>query len=66
MFEENIKEVDTLIRELESGNLTLDEAIKDYEKAMKLLSDSKKQLIEAEGKVHKVIEENDKIKTEEL
>lgn len=55
-FEENLKVVDEIIGSLESGELSLDDSIKAYEKAMKLLKSSSDILNEAEGKVLKVIE----------
>lgn len=57
-FEENLKAVDEIISKLEDGKLSLDDSIKSYEKAMKLLKVSSDILNEAEGKVLKVIEKN--------
>ena len=39
-FEENLIEIDGIIEKLESGELSLDESIKEYETAMKLLKKS--------------------------
>ncbi|MGL5544333.1 MAG: exodeoxyribonuclease VII small subunit, partial [Cetobacterium sp.] len=39
-FEFNINEIDMIIEKLDSGELSLDESIKEYEKAMKLLKKS--------------------------
>ena len=55
-FETNLEKLDEIITELESGELSLDDAIKQYETAMKLIKDSSKILNEAEGKLLKVIE----------
>lgn len=57
-FEENLKSVDEIIRQMENGELSLDDSIKAYEKAMKLLKASSDLLNQAEGKVLKVIEKN--------
>lgn len=57
-FEENLKAVDEIISKLEEGKLSLNDSIKSYEKAMKLLKVSSDILSEAEGKVLKVIENN--------
>lgn len=57
-FENNLKSVDKIIEQLESGELSLDDSIKAYEKAMKLLKNSSDILNQAEGKVLKVIESN--------
>jgi len=55
-FEENLENLDKIIESLESGELSLDDAIKEYENAMKLIKSSSKILNEAEGKLLKVIE----------
>lgn len=57
-FEENLHAVDEIISKLEGGKLSLEDSIKSYEKAMKLLKASSDVLNEAEGKVLKVIESN--------
>ena len=65
-FETNLEKLDEIITELESGELSLDDAIKQYETAMKLIKDSSKILNEAEGKLLKVIEKNGDIYIEEF
>lgn len=55
-FEENLENLDKIIESLESGELSLDDAIREYENAMKLIKSSSKILNEAEGKLLKVIE----------
>ena len=65
-FETNLEKLDKIITELESGELNLDDAIKQYETAMKLIKDSSKILNEAEGKLLKVIEKNGDIDIEEI
>lgn len=65
-FETNLEKLDEIITELESGELSLDNAIKQYETAMKLIKDSSKILNEAEGKLLKVIEKNGDIDIEEI
>ena len=65
-FETNLEKLDEIITKLESGELSLDDAIKQYETAMKLIKDSSKILNEAEGKLLKVIEKNGDIDIEEI
>ena len=36
-FEENIKKLENIVRELESGNVTLDDALNKFNEAFKLL-----------------------------
>lgn len=65
-FEENLIEIDGIIEKLESGELTLDESIKEYETAMKLLKKSSDLLNRAEGKVLKVVEKDEELLLEEV
>ncbi|MEG0135631.1 MAG: exodeoxyribonuclease VII small subunit [Cetobacterium sp.] len=60
-FEYNVNEIDMIIEKLDSGELSLDESIKEYEKAMKLLKKSSDLLNKAEGKIIKVSSENENI-----
>lgn len=46
-FEELLKELENIVRELESGSLTLDESIKKYQKGIELSNECKKMLEEA-------------------
>ena len=46
-FEENLENLDEIIEKLESGELSLDDAIKEYENAMKLIKTASKMLKEA-------------------
>lgn len=59
-FEERIIEIDGIIEKLEAGELSLDDSIKEYEKAIKLIKESEELLESAEGKVMKVLEKNNK------
>ena len=66
-FEGNIENIDKIIEKLESGELSLDDSIKEYEKAMKLLKKSSDLLNIAEGKILKVFENNkDEIEFQEV
>ena len=66
-FEERIVEIDDIIEKLENGELSLDDSIKEYEKAIKLTKESEKLLEAAEGKVMKVLEKNsEEIELEEF
>jgi len=57
-FEENLKELETIIKELENGEIDLDSSIDKYTKAMKLVSACEKKLNEVEEKVNKILNEN--------
>lgn len=57
-FEDNLKELETIINELENGEIDLDTSIEKYTKAMKLVSTCEKKLNEVEEKVNKILNEN--------
>lgn len=65
-FEEYLQNLDEIIEKLESGSLSLDESIKEYEQAMKNIKSASKLLNEAEGKLFKVLEKNGEIDIEEI
>ena len=65
-YEENITQIDEILEKLESEELSLDDSISEYEKAMKLIKDSEKLLEAGEGKVMKVLEKNGKVEMEEF
>nr|WP_307774468.1 exodeoxyribonuclease VII small subunit [uncultured Cetobacterium sp.] len=64
-FEYNINELDEIIEKLEQGDLSLEESIKEYERAMKLLKKSSDILNKAQGKILKVSESQNQIVLEE-
>ena len=65
-YEENIAQIDEILEKLESDELSLDDSISEYEKAIKLIKDSEKLLEAGEGKVMKVLEKNGKVEMEEF
>lgn len=64
-FEANLENIDEIIEKLESGELSLENSIKEYEKAMKLIKSSSDILERAEGKIIKVSENDGEIIFEE-
>lgn len=65
-FESNIENLDRIIENLERGDLGLDESIKEYERAMKLIKKSSEMLKAAEGKIIKVSERNEELEFSEV
>jgi len=65
-YEENITQIDEILEKLESEELSLDDSISEYEKAIKLIKESEKLLEAGEGKVMKVLKKNGKVEMEEL
>jgi exodeoxyribonuclease VII small subunit len=56
-FENSLEELETLVDDLESGDLSLDESIKKFETGVKLYKNCKDQLSKAEKKI-KVLTES--------
>lgn len=46
-FEELLKELENIVKELESGNLCLEDSIKKYQKGIELSNECRKMLEEA-------------------
>ena len=57
-FEEKIKELESIINELESGNTNLEESIDMYTKAMTLVKECDIKLKNIEEQVNKIMLEN--------
>ena len=57
-FEDKIKELEEIINVLESGEVSLDDSIKKYTEAMKLVKECDSELKNIEDKVNKIVTEN--------
>ena len=57
-FEDQIRELEKLVSELENGEVSLDDAIEKYTKAMKLAKECSDKLTEVSDKVNKIMLEN--------
>lgn len=60
-FEDQVRALEKIVSELESGELGLDDAIVKYTEAMKLIDFCKKKLNSATETINKLVEENGKI-----
>lgn len=66
-FEEALSELENIVRELEGGRIKLDDAVKAYDKAIKLKQYCAEKLKEATLKVEKIeIDKNGNLKTSPL
>ena len=65
-FEENLEELESIVKELESGNVNLDDAINKYSEAMKLVKACEEKIKNAEDMVAKIVEENGELKDFEV
>lgn len=57
-FEEKIKKLESIVSELESGEVNLDDAIDKYTEAMKLSKECSNKLNEVSEKVNKILNNN--------
>ena len=53
-FEEALEKLEEIVRDLESGNVSLDDSVRYYEEGSKLMKFCEKKLTEARMKVEKV------------
>lgn len=60
-FEEKLTELEEIIKELENGNVDLDNAIKKYTEAMNIAKECSEKLDTAEKAVNKILKENGKL-----
>ena len=57
-FEENMTELQGIVEKLEKGDINLDDAIVEFEKAMNLIKSCDAKLKEAEETINKIVDEN--------
>ncbi len=65
-FEDKIKELEETIAVLENGEVSLDESIKKYTEAMKLVKECDAELKNIEEKVNKIVTENGELENFEV
>ena len=57
-FEESLKKLEEIVNKLESGDVPLDDAIDEFEKAMKLVKLCENKLTTAEESIAKIVKDN--------
>ena len=57
-FEENIKKLETIVRELESGNVALDDALEKFNEAFKISKECDTKLKEVTESLNKVLNQD--------
>lgn len=65
-FEDSMKKLETIVTELENGNLNLDESVKKFEEGMKIAKQCNNILEDAEKKITILLEEDGELKEEEF
>lgn len=61
-FENALDSLEKIVKELENGNINLDDAINKYTEAMKLAKFCSEKLKDATDKVNKILLENGEVK----
>lgn len=57
-FEENMSELEKIVENLENGDVSLDDAIEEFKKAMGLIKSCDAKLKTAEDTIAKIVDEN--------
>ncbi len=63
-FEEGLAELETIVEQLENGELPLEKSLELFEKGVKLSDTCRKQLQEAESKVEILLKKEGRIEAE--
>lgn len=61
-FEENLKDLEEIVTKLESGEVPLDDAIKEFTKAMELSKKCDQKLKKAEEAITKIVDKDGSLK----
>ena len=65
-FEKALEELESIVEDLESGDLSLENSLKSFEKGINLARQCQDKLSQAELQVQKLIEEDGELKTTPL
>lgn len=57
-FEENLKTLDEIAEKMESGGLSLEDSLKNYEQAMKIIKECESYIKDAKLRIEKVTSED--------
>ena len=60
-FEENLEKLEVIVKNLESGNIPLDDAIENFNEAMKLAKLCDNKLKNAEEKLNSILNKDGKL-----
>jgi len=60
-FEESLEELEAIVKKLEVGDVPLDDAITEFNKAMKLAKTCDEKLKKAEEAITKLVKENGEV-----
>lgn len=57
-FEKSLTDLEQLVEDMEQGDLSLEDALKNFEKGISLASNCQQALLKAEQKVEQLVEKN--------
>lgn len=63
-FESSLNDLETLIKKMETGQLSLEDSLKNFEEGISIARGCQVALKEAEQKVQKLVEQNGEFQTE--
>jgi exodeoxyribonuclease VII small subunit len=63
-FEECLQQLESIVDELEKGNVPLEQALKLFERGVELSNACRKELEEAEGRVEILLKQNGKLQAQ--
>jgi exodeoxyribonuclease VII small subunit len=63
-FEESLQRLEAIVKEMERGDLPLEQSLKLFEEGMALSGSCKKELDEAEGKIEILLNKQGKLQAE--
>ena len=64
-FEKSLEDLEKTIEHLETGDLTLEESIKQFEKGVSLIKSCQNALNQADNKIRILVKKNDDLKIED-
>lgn len=62
-FEKSLSDLESLVQKMESGDLTLEQSLRAFEKGVKLTRDCQQALTQAEQTVQQLLEHNGQLET---
>lgn len=65
-FESSLDQLETLVEDMENGDLTLEESLRAFEEGIKLTRECQTALTQAEQKVQMLIRENEQLRAVDL
>ncbi len=65
-FEKDLEKLELIVKDLENGDVNLDDAIKKFEEAMSLAKSCDKKLKEAESAISKIVGDDGSVENFEI